>query len=99
MRNLKNIRLEEAQLSAGLPVTATTWDPATDNLICTFGPAKHNAFIELKRKTQLSATDPELESYQLIASWDAPYPLPDLDCDRILSLQYFADTLTTCLVL
>jgi elongator complex protein 1 len=101
MRNLKNIRLEEAQLSGDLPLTATTWDPATDAVICTFGPAKHSAVIELKRKTQqlVPATDPELKPYQLIASWDAPCPLPDLDCDRILSLQYFADTLITCLVL
>lgn len=101
MRNLKNIRLEESECPGDLPLTATTWDPATDTVICAFGPAKHSVVIELRRKTQqrAPATDPESETYPLIASWDAPCPLPDLDCDRILSLQYFTDTLVTCLVL
>ncbi|PGH16468.1 hypothetical protein AJ79_01799 [Helicocarpus griseus UAMH5409] len=95
MRNLRNIHLREVPLQSELPLTATAWDPATDSILCTFGPTETNAVIELKRKAQ----DAELENLGLIASWDAPCPLPDLQHDRILSLQYFADTLVTCLVL
>lgn len=35
----------------------------------------------------------------MITSWDAPCPNPDLACDEILSLHYFGDSLTACLVL
>lgn len=35
----------------------------------------------------------------LITSWEAPSPHPDLTCDKVLSLHYFGDSLTTCLVL
>lgn len=101
MRNLKNVRLSEVKLLADLPLTATAWDPSSDAVICAFGPAKDNAVLELKRKPQDGAHGgcPQPEDFQLIASWDAPSPLPDLTCDRILSLQYFADNLTACLVL
>jgi elongator complex protein 1 len=34
-----------------------------------------------------------------VTSWDAPCPNPELDCDEVLSLHYFGDSLTTCLVL
>lgn len=37
--------------------------------------------------------------FSIITSWDAPCPDPDLDCDEILSLQYFGDSMTACLVL
>lgn len=37
--------------------------------------------------------------HQLITSWDAPSPNPELSCDQIISLQFFGDTLTACLVL
>lgn len=37
--------------------------------------------------------------FSIITSWDAPSPNPDLVCDEILSLQYFGDTLTACIVL
>lgn len=101
MRNLKNVRLAEVQLQGELPLTATAWDAASDSVICAFGPTENNAIIDLRRKSQDAeypgpATAQEFES---IASWDAPCPLPELACDRILSLQYFADNLTACLVL
>lgn len=38
-------------------------------------------------------------NHNLITSWDAPPPNPDLANDQILSLYYFADSLTACLVL
>lgn len=101
MRNLKNVRLTEVQLQGELPLTATAWDAASDAVICTFGPTEGNAVIDLRRKLQDAdfAGPASPESFESIASWDAPCPLPDLACDRVLSLQYFADTLTACLVL
>ncbi|KAL4927181.1 Elongator subunit IKI3 [Aspergillus undulatus] len=101
MRNLKNVRLAEVRFQDGLPLTATAWDTASDSVICTFGPTPTNAVIELRRKRQdtyfSDPVSPEL--LDTIASWDAPCPLPHLECDRVLSLHYFADTLTACLVL
>ncbi|KAL5000714.1 IKI3 family-domain-containing protein [Aspergillus recurvatus] len=101
MRNLKNVRLTEVQLQDGLPLTATAWDTASDAVICTFGPTPTNPVIELRRKRAdeyfSDAVSPGV--FDTIASWDAPCPLPHLDCDRVLSLHYFADTLTACLVL
>lgn len=101
MRNLKNVRLAEVQLQNELPLTATAWDTAGDAVICTFGPTQANPVIELRRKRQ-DAYFSELvaaDAFECIASWDAPCPLPDLPCDRVLSLDYFADNLTACLVL
>lgn len=94
MRNLRNVRLAEAQLPYGLPLTASAWDAGNDSIVCAFGPTEEQPVIELKRRN----TD-EVASFVEIASWDAPCPLPDLASDRILSLQYFADTLIACLVL
>ncbi|EAW10179.1 Elongator subunit IKI3 [Aspergillus clavatus NRRL 1] len=101
MRNLKNVRLAEVHLQNELPLTATAWDTASDAVICTFGPTETNPVIELRRKQHDSYfADPiGAEVFDCIASWDAPCPLPDLSCDRVLSLHYFADNLTACLVL
>ncbi|KAL1960232.1 hypothetical protein VTO42DRAFT_8775 [Malbranchea cinnamomea] len=101
MRNLRNIRFVESALTRHLPLTGTTWDPATDGVICAFGPTEDAAVIEIRRKPQFEDTTSGLDTDELslIASWDAPCPLPDLKSDRILLLQYFADTLTTCLVM
>lgn len=101
MRNLKNVRLAEVHLQRDFPLTATAWDAASDGVVCTFGPTESNAVIELRRKRQDAYfSDPvSSDAFESIASWDAPCPLPDLSCDRVLSLQYFADSLTACLVL
>ncbi|KAI2082021.1 putative elongator complex protein 1 [Ophidiomyces ophidiicola] len=98
MRNLRNIRFAELPLPEGLPLTATAWDPATDSILCAFGPTEASAVIELRRKEEDADISSSAE-LPLIASWDAPCPLPELQCDRILLMQFFADTLTTCLVL
>ncbi|KAL4964770.1 Elongator subunit IKI3 [Aspergillus stella-maris] len=101
MRNLKNVRLAEVRLQDGLPLTATAWDTASDSVICTFGPTLTSAVIELRRKRHdtyfFDPVSPEL--FDTIASWDAPCPLSQLECDCVISLHYFADTLTACLVL
>lgn len=101
MRNLKSVRLQETQIEGDLPLTATTWDISSDSIVCTFGPAEHNPIIELRRKRpEVTSGEPlSRDALECIASWDAPSPLPDLTCDRVLSLHYFADNLTACLVL
>lgn len=80
-----------------LPLTATTWDAASNALVCAFGPSESRATIELKRlhHTRNDAED-QLES---IAAWDAPCPLPTLTHDSILSLHHFSDSSTSCLIL
>lgn len=101
MRNLKIVRLAEVLLRSELPLTATAWDTASDAIICSFGPAKEHPVIELRRKRSdqylLGPTD--RDAFDCIASWDAPCPLAELQSDEVLSLHYFADNLTACLVL
>ncbi|KAJ5570934.1 hypothetical protein N7535_004594 [Penicillium sp. DV-2018c] len=101
MRNLRNVRLAETHLESELLLTATAWDTASDSVVCTFGPTENSAILEVRRKRpDITSTDPlSPEAFECIASWDAPCPLPDLACDRVLSLHYFADNLTICLVL
>lgn len=101
MRNLRNVRLQEVQLQNGLPLAETAWDTASDAVICAFGPTEGNAVIELRRKRHDAcfSTPVGADAFEAIASWDAPCPLPDLAYDRVLSLHYFADNLTACLVL
>ena len=95
MRNLRTVAYHEYKVPKGLPLTATAWDTSRDGsaIICAFGPTPTQPQIELKCKTN---ADPE---YTLIASWDAPCPLPELSADEIVLLQYFADTQTACLIL
>lgn len=101
MRNLRNVRLAETQIEGQLPLTATAWDTSSDSVVCTFGPAENNQIIEVRRKRpEIISTDPlSPDLFECIASWDAPCALPDLACDRVLSLHFFADNLTACLVL
>ncbi|KAJ5232465.1 hypothetical protein N7468_005421 [Penicillium chermesinum] len=101
MRNLRSVRLQETQVRGELPLTATAWDTSSDSVVCTFGPSEHSPVIELRRKRpEVVSTDPlSPAAFECIASWDAPCPLPDLACDRVLSLHYFADNLSACLVL
>ena len=93
MRNLRNLHRSLVKSPPGLELTASAWDVAGDSLICAFGPTKNNVLLALKRWKKYGTT------LQPIASWDAPCPLPDLECDRILDLKYFSDSLTACLVL
>lgn len=101
MRNLKTVRLAEAHRQNGLPLTATAWDAASDSVVCTFGPAEDRPVLQLRRARQDAhgAEPVEADTFDIIASWDAECPLPDQQTDRVLSLHYFADNLTACLVL
>ncbi len=92
MRNLKSVHRALLNSPQGLQLTASAWDVTSDSIVCTFGPSKDNVLLQLKRWNESSGL-------QYIASWDAPCPLPDLECDQILVLHYFSDTLTICLVL
>ena len=93
MRNLRIVAFEDTKLPEGLPLTTTAWDKSNNSIIGTFGPTPDKAVIELKRKAKGS------DDFTLLASWDAPCPLPDLTCDEVLLLQYFDDVRTACLVL
>ena len=92
MRNLKNIHHALFKSPQGLQITASAWDVASDSIICTSGPTKENAVIHLQRWIEPGRLDN-------IASWDAPCPLPDLECDQILDIFHFSDTPTTCLIM
>ncbi|KAI9658531.1 MAG: hypothetical protein M1829_006757 [Trizodia sp. TS-e1964] len=84
------------------PLTAIAWDSSNDDIICAFGPDKDSSLLELKRFSgdgQSSASASTGSKFTSIASWDAPSPRPDLAIEKILSLQYFSDSLTSCLVM
>ncbi|OQU96819.1 hypothetical protein CLAIMM_02846 [Cladophialophora immunda] len=96
MRNLRTIAYRESRLPDGLPLTATAWDTSMNAIICAFGPTPTQPIIELKRRVETSSGQGE---FVTITSWDSPCPLPHLECDEILLLQYFPDTATSCIVL
>ena len=93
MRNLKSIHRSLLTSPLGLKLTASAWDVASDSVICAFGPTKDNVVLELRRWKKYG------KIFEPIAAWDAPCPLPDLECDEILDLHYFSDSFTVCLVL
>lgn len=93
MRNLRSIHRSLLTSPSGVKLTASAWDVGSDSVICTFGPTKDNVLLELKRWKKYGKT------FEPIAAWDAPCPLPDLECDEILDLHYFSDSSTACLVL
>ncbi|KAI9849569.1 MAG: hypothetical protein M1838_000111 [Thelocarpon superellum] len=108
MRNLKNIRWSTVSFDQGLALSATAWDAVSDDLICAFGPTQGKASITLARVDPSSAWrhHPQTprnglngEQVGVIAAWDAPCPLPDLVCDRVLSLHYSSEDAQACLVL
>ncbi|KIW09886.1 hypothetical protein PV08_11987 [Exophiala spinifera] len=96
MRNLRTVSYSQTELKADLPLAATAWDIANNTIVCALGPTPTKPVIELKRRALTGAEGAQFTS---ITSWDAPCPLPDLECDEILLLQHFSDTATSCLVL
>lgn len=52
MRNLRNIRYNAWKSSVDLNgevITSSCWDPAKDEVLCTFGPSVHDGQIRLVR--------------------------------------------------
>jgi elongator complex protein 1 len=100
MRSLRYLRLDDALSIDELPITATTWDPASNSVICTFGPTPDHPVVSLKRRHSAPAPpDVGTPGFDPIASWDALCPLPNLPCDAIVSLHYFADNFSACIIL
>ena len=94
MRNLRNIHCSLLQSPERQNLTASTWSVgADDSAVCAFGPTINSSLLELKRWKKYENT------WHIIASWDAPCPLPDLECDKIIDLHCFSDTQTIVLVL
>ncbi|KAF3765858.1 IkappaB kinase complex, IKAP component [Cryphonectria parasitica EP155] len=86
MRNLRNVGYKVSKAAAD--ISAICWDASKDETLITCGPAAPDQKIELFRVAE-----------DVTPSWDAPSPNPDLPVDRIVSLHYFSDSATTCLVL
>ena len=97
MRNLKILQNAVVGLNADLPLGAQTWDTAGDALIAAFGPSSEKEVIELRRV--FFAAEEAQETSELITSWDAPSPIPELDVDKVLNIHHFSYSETTCLVL
>lgn len=49
MRNLRNLQFSQQRQQN---VTAVTWDPEKDEVICTIGPTEASSSIELARLSQ-----------------------------------------------
>jgi elongator complex protein 1 len=97
MRNLRNVYLRESSVPQHLQLSAVAWDATDDSVVCTFGPTETSPTIHLMRKESGDAAGES--NFKTITSWDAPCPLHNLACDEVISLQYFPDTTTSCLVL
>ncbi|KAI9734749.1 MAG: hypothetical protein M1818_006736 [Claussenomyces sp. TS43310] len=98
MRNLRNIRCSTWRSPAdhqSRQITAVAWDTSLQSQIICYGPSETDTLIELVRVKK----GPKADEDTLITSWDAPSPNPELSCDKVLSLYYFGDSLTACLVL
>ena len=106
MRNLRNADYLFTQIEDSLSLTAATWAVGQSQLLCAFGPTQTNVLLQLKHWSKNGHEDKNGGQgivtpgfTDAIASWDAPCPLPDIECDRVLSLHYFSDIETACLVL
>lgn len=97
MRNLKSVFHQEVRAPENLRPSAIAWDAGDDSIICAFGPTKSSPKITLRRKCHDKTTNAFY--FDPITSWDAPCPLPDLQSDEIICLQYFSDTASSCLIL
>lgn len=97
MRNLSIAHVNEARFDPGkLPLSATTFDTSTGDVIYTLGPTTSKPIVELRRQSNGSG---KFQDDGLITSWDAPCPLPELECDEVLSLHYFHESSSICIVL
>ena len=95
MRNLKCVQHSRSNFRSDLPLTASTWDTTSDSLVCTFGPTVSKQAIEVRRLNRSVLID----EGELIASWDAPCPIPQIEADHVVSLRYLVQRGEVCLVL
>ena len=104
MRNLRNVTYARSKALYEIGLTAVAW-AGNENLVCAFGPTKENVLLQVrywhkqKQGSQAQAGDDPYRFGDISASWDAPCPLPALDCDQVINLHYFPDVATACLVL
>ena len=100
MRNLRSIYRRLLEHNEDPPIAACDFDTTNDCLVCAYGPADKNDTVELRRWRHPTEASPSTkDELELISSWDAPSPSPDLEHDRILNVHYLSDSLSTCLVL
>jgi elongator complex protein 1 len=108
MRNLKNDRWRTYSAEPEIPFTALTWDTTNESIICATGPSRPHGTIILKRSREKNvdstpngdhSPDPQSRDFKDIVSWDTQSPNADLEYDQIVSLKFFGDTQTICLVL
>ena len=102
MRNLRNTRSDITRTEFDLPLSGTAW--IRKRLLCAFGPSKDSPLIQIQRWGQgkigvACGSDDPCDFDEIIATWDAPCPLPDLDCDQIINLLYLSDHDAACVVL
>lgn len=98
MRNLTLSRIDEVRPQTddtSLPLCACTYDDANGDLILALGPAPTKPVVELRRHKKWTPKD----ATTVVTSWDAPCPLPELSCDKILSLRYIAESQLICVIL
>ncbi|MCJ1310289.1 hypothetical protein MMC25_003951 [Agyrium rufum] len=79
--------------------TSSAWDVNDGSIICAYGPYQDDDLIRLQRWKQKNTSVDTPEESELITSWDASPPNPDMPCDRIVSLKYFPDSFLACVVL
>ena len=100
MRNLRSIYRRVLENKDGPSIAACDFDTTNNCLICAYGPYDKDDTIELRRWRHPTEESPSTnDELQLISSWDAPSPSPDLEHNRILSVHHLPDSLSTCLIL
>jgi elongator complex protein 1 len=99
MRNLRNIKHVTFSPPPDRPLSNCAWDVDSNSVIFASGPSEQSNHIELRRCPIEKEKGATCLRPSLIASWDAPCPLPDLACDHVIDIQYFPDTSSICLVL
>ncbi|KAL1895010.1 putative elongator complex protein 1 [Ceratocystis pirilliformis] len=91
MHNLKPIRYATID-TVSEDITKLCWDPAESNVVFSSGPSVTSATVSLTRMNVKAKTK------ELVTSWEAPPPTPDLSHDSIVDLHHLSDTATTCVV-
>ena len=101
MRNLRSVyRRVLENKDDELPISACDFDSTNSCIICAYGPAKTDNAIELRRWRHPTEESPSTkDELELISSWDAPSPSPNLEHDRILDIHHLSDSLSIFLVL